>query len=68
MSDAYREFIVAKSPPAQETGFDIDPARINPAMKPHAAAITRWGVRGGRRAYFTAFGSARRQSSWRQAD
>lgn len=56
MSDAYREFIVAKSPPAQETGFDIDPARINPAMKPHAAAITRWGVRGGRRAYFTAFG------------
>jgi DNA modification methylase len=56
MSDAYREFIAAKAPPAEETGFDIPAEAINPAMKPHAAAITRWGVRGGRRAYFTAFG------------
>lgn len=56
MADPYREFIASKVPPAQETGFDIDPALINPAMKPHAAALTRWGVRGGRRAYFTAFG------------
>lgn len=56
MADPYREFIASKVPPAQETGFDIDPALINPAMKPHAAALTRWGVLGGRRAYFTAFG------------
>jgi len=52
----YDAFIAAKAPPAKDMGFDIDPDRINPAMKPHAAALTLWGVRGGRRGYFTAFG------------
>ena len=54
--DPYKAFVSAKTPPAQETGFDVPPEAVNPAMKPHAAALTRWGVRGGRRAYFTAFG------------
>lgn len=52
----YRSFVAAKAPPAQETGFDVPAEAVNPQMKPHAAALTRWGVRGGRRAYFTAFG------------
>lgn len=55
-TDPYRTFVEGKAPDARETGFEIDPAEINPAMRPHAAALTRWGVRGGRRAYFTAFG------------
>ncbi len=58
LSDAgdYSAFVAAKAPPAQETGFDVPAEAVNPRMKPHAAALTRWGVRGGRRAYFTAFG------------
>jgi hypothetical protein len=54
--DPYRAFVAAKAPPAEETGFDVPAEAVNPNMKPHAAALTRWGVRGGRRAYFTAFG------------
>ncbi len=54
--DPYIDFIAAKAPPARQSGFIIDPSEINPAMRPHAAALTRWGVEGGRRAYFTAFG------------
>lgn len=56
LHDPYRAFVSAKAPPAQETGFDVPLEAVNPRMKPHAAALTRWGVRGGRRAYFTAFG------------
>lgn len=52
----YRSFVAAKTPSAQETGFDVPITAVSPRLKPHAAAIARWGVRGGRRAYFTAFG------------
>lgn len=53
---SYHDFVAAKAPPSVSTGFRIDPARLNPRLKPHAAALTMWGVAGGRRAYFTAFG------------
>lgn len=55
-SPDYAAFLAAKAPPVEPLGFEIDPARVNPAMKPHAAALTLWGVKGGRRGYFTAFG------------
>lgn len=54
--EAYQAFVAAKTPKAQTSGFEVPLDRINPAMKPHARQLTQWGVAGGRRAYFTAFG------------
>ncbi len=56
MTDDYSDFLAAKAPDAQETGFDLPLEAFNPALKPHARALAQWGVRGGRRAFFTAFG------------
>lgn len=50
----YPEFIASKIVQAQASGFE--PAQVNPMLKPHQADITRWAVRGGRRAIFAAFG------------
>ena len=56
MTDPYRQFLERKVRLASNDGFDVELADLHPWLKPHAAAITRWGVQGGRRAYFTAFG------------
>ena len=56
MSDAYRQFLEAKVKMAPAIGFDVDLETINPDLKPHTRALVQWGVRGGRRAYFAAFG------------
>ncbi|MDN7558818.1 DNA methyltransferase [Burkholderia orbicola] len=37
-------------------GFDVDPAEINPSLKPHTRDIVRWALKGGRRAVFASFG------------
>jgi hypothetical protein len=50
----YEEFIQSKVVVAADRGFDAE--AINPLLKPHQADTVRWGVRGGRRAYFLAFG------------
>ena len=52
----YEAFLKSKVKLAKQDGFDISPGAINPRLKPHQAAITRWMVEGGRRACFAAFG------------
>lgn len=52
----YKEFILDKVRFGHGTGFKVDPASINPMLKPHQRDIVRWAVEGGRRAIFAAFG------------
>ena len=53
----YRAFLEAKAAVAPRfAGFDITDAELNPALKPHTRAMVRWGLRGGRRAWFANFG------------
>jgi DNA modification methylase len=52
----YRSFLEGKIRLATPGGFEIDPAEINPILKPHQAAIVHWAVRGGKRAIFASFG------------
>lgn len=52
----YRAFLEGKIKLARPGGFEIDPARIHPMLKPHQRAIVQWAVRGGRRAMFCSFG------------
>jgi len=52
----YEEFLREKVKLAAFTGFDVDPAEINPALKPHTRDIVRWMVKGGNRAVFASFG------------
>ena len=52
----YIEFLKTKMEIARETGFDVDPAAVNPALKPHQRDAVVWALRGGRRALFESFG------------
>lgn len=52
----YRDFLERKVRMAAPLGIEIDDGDINPILKPHARAIVKWAVRGGRRAIFAAFG------------
>lgn len=52
----YNSFLAAKVVKAPELGLPCDVADLNPWLKPHAKAVTAWGVQGGRRAYFLAYG------------
>jgi hypothetical protein len=52
----YQAFLEAKTVIAPRLGFDVDPADINPALKPHIRAIVPWLLAGGRRALFARFG------------
>ena len=52
----YRAFLEAKVPAAPSQGLAVDPAAINPILKPHQRAMVQWGVAGGRRAYCASFG------------
>lgn len=52
----YDEFLAAKIDIAEETGFEIDPAEVNPALLPHQRDAVVWALRGGRRALFESFG------------
>jgi DNA modification methylase len=52
----YLEFLKEKCKFSKAMGIDVDPAEINPALKPHTQDIVRWAVAGGRRAIFAAFG------------
>jgi hypothetical protein len=56
MTDAYREFLEAKACPAPATGFHVELDELHPWLKPHARAIVQWGLAGGCRAFFTAYG------------
>lgn len=53
---AYAEFLAAKVRMAPQSGFIVQPSDVHPMLKPHQNDIVRWGVLGGRRAIFAAFG------------
>lgn len=52
----YRSFLEQKVRLAPSAGIEVDPAEVNPMLKPHQRAIVLWALRGGRRAIFAAFG------------
>ena len=52
----YEQFLINKIALASDSGFDIDPSEIHPALKPHQKDAVRWAVKGGRRAIFASFG------------
>ena len=52
----YQEFLQSKIDIAEETGFEIDPAEVNPRLLPHQRDAVVWAIRGGRRALFESFG------------
>lgn len=52
----YQEFLQTKIKIATESGFEIDPGKLNKALKPHQRAGVAWALRGGRRAIFESFG------------
>ena len=52
----YEEFLKTKIELATESGFVLDPAKVNKALKPHQRDAVIWAIRGGRRALFESFG------------
>ena len=56
MTDAYQEFLASKAIAAPTSGFHLELEDLHPWLKPHCKAIVQWGLAGGCRAYFTAYG------------
>lgn len=52
----YLEFLKSKIEIAKESGFEIEPKKLNKALKPHQKDAVAWALRGGRRALFESFG------------
>ena len=52
----YREFLEGKIELATESGFEIEPNKLNKALKPHQKDAVAWALKGGRRALFESFG------------
>lgn len=52
----YQEFLESKIELAQDSGFEVNPADINKALKPHQRDAVIWALKGGRRALFENFG------------
>lgn len=52
----YKEFLESKIELAQDSGFEVNPADINKALKPHQKDAVIWALKGGRRALFERFG------------
>ncbi|MBP3700334.1 MAG: DNA methylase N-4 [Lachnospiraceae bacterium] len=52
----YQEFLNTKIEIAPESGFEVDPDDLNPALKPHQRQAVAWALKGGRRALFESFG------------
>ena len=52
----YKEFLESKIELAQDSGFEVNPAEINKALKPHQKDAVIWALKGGRRALFESFG------------
>lgn len=53
---AYDKFLQEKVCFDNAFGFEVDPSRINPMLKPHQRDSVLWALRGGRRALFESFG------------
>ncbi|MDD6194103.1 MAG: DNA methylase N-4, partial [Lachnospiraceae bacterium] len=52
----YREFLETKIELANESGFVVEPSKVNSVLKPHQRDAVVWALRGGRRALFESFG------------
>ncbi len=52
----YSDFLRRKVRIASDSGFEVNPDEINPALKPFVRDIVRWAAEGGRRGIFSAFG------------
>lgn len=52
----YKEFLETKIELAEESGFQVEPKKLNKALKPHQRDAVMWALRGGRRALFESFG------------
>lgn len=52
----YQEFLESKMVIAPESGFDVSPEAVNPALLPHQRDAVIWAVKGGKRALFESFG------------
>jgi len=52
----YQEFLKRKVTLAERVGFDVELDQINPILKMHQKLMVKWGVAGGRRGVFAAFG------------
>lgn len=50
------DFLKSKMAIAKDTGFEISPDSLNPALLPHQRDIVAWAIKGGRRAIFAKFG------------
>ena len=53
----YKEFLESKVAVAPQTGFDC--GELNSNMFPHQQDVTRWSLKGGRRAIFASFGNGK---------
>lgn len=52
----YKEFLETKIELATDSGFVIEPEKVNKALKPHQRDAVMWALKGGRRALFESFG------------
>lgn len=52
----YKEFLETKIELAEDSGFAVDYAVLNPALKSHQKDAVAWALKGGRRALFESFG------------
>ena len=52
----YKEFLESKVELAIDRGFNVQPDKINKALKPHQRDAVMWALRGGCRALFESFG------------
>lgn len=52
----YKDFLETKIELATESGFVVDPKKVNKVLKPHQRDAVVWALKGGRRALFESFG------------
>lgn len=52
----YKEFLESKIELATDSGFVIEPEKVNKILKPHQRDAVIWALKGGRRALFESFG------------
>ena len=56
MNLSYTDFLKTKIEVATDSGFELDAAEINRALKPHQRDAVLWALRGGKRALYESFG------------
>lgn len=52
----YKDFLETKIELATESGFSMNPEKVNKVLKPHQRDAVVWALKGGRRALFESFG------------